>query len=178
MYPIYRWAITVDLGYHEETMQGSKMFKEVLSEEEETDFLQYAINGAVMEKDPWTVKIPDDTEDDGYRYDQISMNDLTIHVLDAELEYLGHDEWCLTWFQHYTFDKGQTDEEVLKSFGDFVYNYQNGAKRTQSTLMGAEDRWRWKGMSYPDGENAAGIETDPPCRCQYCKEAGVIRIGH
>jgi hypothetical protein len=38
--------------------------------------------------------------------------------------------------------------------------------------MGAEDRWRWYGGdSY---EN----KTDPPCRCNGCKKAGVIRINH
>jgi hypothetical protein len=39
-------------------------------------------------------------------------------------------------------------------------------------LMGAEDRWRWSGGdSY---EN----RTDPPCRCDGCKKAGVIRVDH
>ncbi len=40
--------------------------------------------------------------------------------------------------------------------------------------MGAEDRWRWKGREPNGGDD----ESDPPCRCKFCKKQGIIRIGH
>ena len=95
------------------------------------------------------------------------------------------EEWCLTWFQHFTFDIGQTDQEALDSFAAFLgrmgvelrwtsgeYHYE---KPGGYCAMGAEDRWRWCG-SGDDGSPDA--RTDPPCRCKHCKEQGVIRIGH
>jgi len=96
------------------------------------------------------------------------------------------EEWCLTWFAHYTFDIGQTDQETLNSFEEFVYrmkryNSKNGKMEQFSDgtsywnepycLMGAEDRWRWKGDPKID-------DSRPPCRCKFCKEKGVITIGH
>lgn len=77
------------------------------------------------------------------------------------------ETWCLTWFSHYTFDVGQTDEEALSSFASFVDRYRNEGYEGRC-LMGAEDMWRWKGAD----------DTDPPCRCEGCKEFGVIRINH
>ena len=91
-------------------------------------------------------------------------------------------------FQHETFDLGQTDEEALESFRKFVYrkqelNYKNGHQENDSVsgnnkpfhcLMGAEDRWRWKGTQEGNSEQP----TDAPCRCKHCKEQGMIRIGH
>ncbi len=178
-YPIYRWCITVEHDYGQEHYQGSTMFKAKPSEEEENDYLQEAIDNAVMGRDFITVAIEDETEDDGKRFERIPPQDMnTLHIVETELKYLGDDEWCLTWFSHYTFDTGQTDEEVLISFQHFVNRYEIDVKRTQTTLMGAEDRWRWKGMTYPDGKNAAGVEVDPPCRCEFCKKRGIIRIGH
>lgn len=83
-----------------------------------------------------------------------------------------HETWCLTWFQHWTFDTGQTDAEALESFDRFVSRMQN---EPECCLMGAEDRWRWTGNG-DDGDNH--VDTPPPCRCKHCKEQGVIRIGH
>lgn len=93
-----------------------------------------------------------------------------------------HEEWCCTWFSHWTFDDGQTDAEVLASFQEYVWRYadmQNyypgDAPEGYLCLMGAEDRWRWSG-SGEDGDNS--VNTDPPCRCKHCKAQGKIRIGH
>ncbi len=93
--------------------------------------------------------------------------------------------WWLTWFQHVTFDLGQSDQEVLQSFGRFVDRKEqinrregkmvDGFWQEPYCLMGAEDRYRWSGAE-PDGDNNSC--SDPPCRCKYCKEQGVIRIGH
>lgn len=107
----------------------------------------------------------------------------------GNMKFVRYETWCLQWFNHYTFDIGQTDQEVLESFERFVrrmekMNLQNGHqinspnydlpnwRETYHCLMGAEDRWRWYGGdSY---EN----RTKPPCRCEGCKQAGVIRINH
>ena len=103
-------------------------------------------------------------------------------------EYKENEVWVLTWFQHETFDVGQTDEEALESFQNYVDRvqannekiersmpedewYKNGYK----TLMGAEDRWRWRGAN----EKGEYSEDAPaPCRCKFCKEQGLLRIAH
>ncbi len=95
------------------------------------------------------------------------------------------EEWCLSWFEHWTFDVGQSDEEALASFQRFVdrtllVNRQegkvvNGIWTEPHCLMGAEDRWRWCGAE-SDGEQNS--RSDPPCRCKFCKQRGVIKIGH
>ena len=104
-------------------------------------------------------------------------SDLTITVV---LE--RHEEWCCTWFSHWTFDDGQTDAEALTSFQEYVWRYEHmqdyypgDPPEGYLCLMGAEDRWRWTG-SGEDGDN--NVNTDPPCRCKHCKAQGVIRIGH
>jgi len=95
--------------------------------------------------------------------------DVEFHVGPVEYE-----EWCLTWFCHQTFDIGQTDDEVLRSFSRFLarkgvhggdHEYGDG----KYCAMGAEDRWRWHGETHDD---------PPPCRCDGCKKAGMVRIGH
>lgn len=99
--------------------------------------------------------------------------------LKISVEFVREEEWCLQWFGHYTFDVGQTDAEVMKSFSDYVdriqeWNLRRALELGQChlheviPLMGAEESWRWK------GENNG----DPPCRCEGCKKNGVIRIVH
>lgn len=85
--------------------------------------------------------------------------------------------WWLSWFQHETFDVGLDDQEVLASFGRHCDREIIRAQREaqEPCLMGAEDRWRWSG-SEPGG--GLDCQSSPPCRCKFCKEAGVIRIGH
>jgi len=103
------------------------------------------------------------------------------------------ETWCGGWFSHHTFDTGQTDSEALASFKRFVWRMErlNDEETTYETftgsdgkehtiphapycLMGAEDRWRWCGSE----DGSPDKRTDPPCRCKFCKEQGVIRIGH
>lgn len=69
--------------------------------------------------------------------------------------------WCIVWFSHYTFDEGQSDKDVLESFERFV-------RKHSDALMGADERWRWKGF---EGGPA-------PCRCDGCKQTGRIFINH
>ena len=96
--------------------------------------------------------------------------------------FVRYETWCGSWFQHWTFDVGQSDKEALASFGRFVCRmtplcnrHRELPKDQQYCLMGAEDRRRWCG-SGEDGD--PNTRTNPPCRCRYCKEQGVIRIGH
>jgi len=100
-------------------------------------------------------------------------------------EYKEHETWVLTWFQHETFDVGQSDLEALDSFEQFVRRYermqgqdifyQKNYPEKYHCLMGAEDRYRWHGAE-PDGK--PDDHSPAPCRCKFCKEQGVIRIAH
>ena len=91
-----------------------------------------------------------------------------------------HETWCGTWFNHWTFDNGQTDEQVLVSFARFVDRMLPlcapplSIEAGEYCLMGAEDRSRWCGTKDGHTDN----QTPPPCRCEYCKAQGVVRIGH
>ncbi len=86
-----------------------------------------------------------------------------------------NESWCLSWFSHWTFDVGQTDEETITYFERYVSrmqlspNFETGIY-DRITIMGAEDRWRWKSGS----DEYEKI----PCRCKFCKEQGVLRIAH
>jgi len=103
--------------------------------------------------------------------------------IDVKITFKRMEEWCLHWFNHWTFDCGLSDAEILKSFRDYVwrmgrlnrelqkYLIQEDGSRfyyDEICLMGAEDEWRWKGAD----------DTPAPCRCKHCKEQGVVRINH
>ena len=94
--------------------------------------------------------------------------DKNIQLESMSISFVEKETWLLTWFCHVTIDDGQTDEEVLESFENFVSRKEE-LGRDVYCLMGAGDRWRWCG----ENENSPA-----PCRCQFCKEKGVIRIGH
>ena len=92
------------------------------------------------------------------------------------IEFVENETWCLGWFFHYTFDEGQSDDEALLSFASFVDRKMQLIRergREAYCLMGAEDMWRWCGK-----HNEDGTSTPAPCRCDGCKEQGIIRIGH
>ncbi|MCK4259664.1 MAG: hypothetical protein KAX49_11840 [Halanaerobiales bacterium] len=89
-----------------------------------------------------------------------------------EVKLLRYETWCLTWFSHWTFDDGRSDEEYLESFNSFVYRMQR-LPEGEYCLMGAEDRWRWKGMA-----DDSKTKTEAPCRCKFCNAKGIIRIDH
>lgn len=99
------------------------------------------------------------------------------------------ETWCMGWFDHWTFDISQSDEEALISFEQFlkrkgIENLNYGCdpyyehRQDGYPTMGAEDRWRWGGIKDPNGEDTSDNKTDPPCRCSGCKKNGVIRIVH
>ena len=134
-----------------------KMFKKEQSDEKLIFFIIEWWNGLVV-KEKLSKKNP-------------SIPVIKIKLIDREV-------WCKEWFQHYTFDIGQTNQEVLNSFQKYV-DRQIKALRIQkkdiSSLMGAEERWRWHGNE-PEGDSTT--RSEPPCRCKSCEEQGILRIAH
>lgn len=87
-----------------------------------------------------------------------------------------YSTWHMTWFCHETFRNGMTDQEALKSFEEYVSSKEDEIRRSELfhdlptvTLMGAEDRWRWRGETHDD---------PAPCQCEHCKKLDMIRINH
>jgi hypothetical protein len=93
------------------------------------------------------------------------------------INFEGWSVWWLTWFQHETFDVGLDDAAVLASFQRHCDREIQRAWEAgeEPCLMGAEDRWRWTG-SEPSGDPDSN--SPPPCRCEFCKRDGLVRIGH
>jgi hypothetical protein len=93
------------------------------------------------------------------------------------IKYLGRLEWCPAWFSHWTWDTGQSDEELMTSFREYVYKHTYFSEENSvingACLMGAKDIYRWRG-----GTDEDGTEHKAPCRCNGCKKAGVVRIQH
>lgn len=85
------------------------------------------------------------------------------------------DTWVEGWFSHWTYRMGRTDEEILSSFDNYVTRIEAANWRAkhrgeqERCLMGAEDRWRWRGSK--EGSPA-------PCRCEHCEKGGIARIDH
>ncbi len=109
--------------------------------------------------------------------------------LEIKINLYDYEEWCPTWFSHYILDNGQSDEEILKSFEEYVWriqrrNQDEGHMNVQGywqetyCLMGAEDRWRWRAATDNGDNNEDPDKYPPPCRCNGCKERGVIVINH
>ena len=94
-------------------------------------------------------------------------------LIKADIKFREYEVWLLTWFQHETFDIGQSNEEALRSFAKFVYRKERLGE-DKYCLMGAEDRWRWHGTE----DGTPNSKSEAPCRCKHCKEAGLIRIAH
>lgn len=104
-----------------------------------------------------------------------TINEVDNLILNGK--FVRYETWVLTWFQHETFDIGQTDNEALNSFEQYVRRHEHLPYKHPENicLMGAEDRWRWHGAE-PNGE--PNDHSPAPCRCKFCKEQGKIRIGH
>lgn len=153
-----RWIEGLPEGRVYNSTGFSKMFKEDQSQEQLDAFAK-----------DWWINYCDRNKEEN------------IELVELEAKYKEHEEWVLGWFNHETFDVGQSDAEVLQSFEEFVrrYEYQQDEElftprlKNYHCLMGAEDRWRWYGTRDADGNN-----TPAPCRCIHCKDQGVIRIAH
>ena len=141
------WKIDLPINRFRNSTSGSKMFKEEPSQEELDKFI----------KDWWDKYSKSD-----------KLKDLNVELETLNIEYKEHESWIIEWFGHKTFDVGLTDDEVLSSFERFVRRKEELGE-DKYCLMGANDRWRWKGETE---------EHSPPCRCKHCKDQGVVRISH
>ena len=148
-----------------------KMFKE---DQNLDDLKKWAQDTFIDWTEKNNKKYQDKEEDRKYLWKNIEG--LTIEIKDPKYE-----SWSCTWFCHETFDVGQTDNEALNSFEQYVRRYEHMQRDFEKwskhpdyiCLMGAEDRYRWCGYQDQDGGR-----TMAPCRCNGCKEAGMLRINH
>lgn len=84
-------------------------------------------------------------------------------LIKIKTRYIGMFGWCLGWFNHWTFVKERSDEELLESFRKHVNGFEGLHKIEEPwCLMGAEDRGRWKG----------------PCHCVHCQDENKTRMDH
>jgi len=86
--------------------------------------------------------------------------------LNIDVHFVRWSAWCPGWFSHWTYDTFVDEGDIRDSFHDYVAfqmdeNYRNG-KDHGYDLMGADEFRRWSG----------------PCRCEHCRERGVVRIDH
>jgi hypothetical protein len=93
----------------------------------------------------------------------------------CKCKYIEDETWVLQWFNHFTLNKFNNDNEAIKSFEQFVdrkteLNLQNGhyrddmnsnSKEPYYCLMGAEDRYRWE-----------------VCHCEHCQKGDWTIINH
>ena len=83
-------------------------------------------------------------------------------LLELGIEFYEYESWCISWFNHYTFNIELTDEEIKRSFHAFVQRKLPDHNREKYCLMGADDTWRWS----------------EPCRCKHCVKLGKVTINH
>lgn len=145
-------------------MFNSTSFHRMYKEEQDIEALKYEI------EHEWLPKHFDAKSVEKYSLPHLPIINPQPHEI--SVKFLRYETWCLEWFCHWTFDDGRSDEEYLASFERFVRRMEQ-LPEGEYCLMGAEDRWRWRGTT-DDGRG----ETKPPCRCAGCKEAGVVRINH
>ena len=135
-----------------------------------------------MSKEPITIEQLYVEKDKVFEEFCAKNNYQNVSDVKKDIYFIRNETWCSTWFCHYRFDLGETDEQILVSFDRYVdrmqclnekLRYEQGTNQYDTPkggvcLMGAEDRWRWRGEN--DGP--------APCRCDGCKKYGVIRINH
>ena len=160
-YPIYRFWVKFSDNDH--SVGNSRMFRELLTDEQAEQQLQEFIDHNL------------DAEREGVK-GKYRIRDLGLDIVDKGWRFVSEDTWCLRWFNHYTFNVHLSDADLLASFQDYVNRhraeqpgtYESVEKHRERVgndwvcLMGAEDRWRWKG----------------PCRCEHCTARGVVSIDH
>jgi hypothetical protein len=98
-----------------------------------------------------------------------------VEFINCECKYVEDETWVLQWFNHFTLNKFDNDNDVITSFEHFVdrkteFNNKNGHynnemnmnnKNPHYCLMGAEDSWRWK-----------------VCHCEHCQKGDWTIINH
>lgn len=115
---------------------------------------------------------------------------LNKNSLRLTVKFKGMQPWYLTWFCHETWDDGRSDAEFMQSFRQWIYYCEDenmravgdpggsgypGGDPAPHFLMGAEDRWRWRGSKEHVNEHG---ENKLPCRCDGCKKTGKVRVNH
>lgn len=156
----------------------------------DNDWIDNGFNTKVMYKEPQSI---DELERTISNYImKMESKYYEVHpVIDYSYKLDKYETWCLTWFSHYTFDVGQTDDEVLQSFEDYVRRYEDMQgiytdevlkNSSYECLMGAEDRWRWCSRDRDEFGKIIDYDSEPhyevPCRCSVCTKAGIISIDH
>ena len=98
------------------------------------------------------------------REGEYRIRDLGLEITEESWCFIREDTWLCIWFSHSTLNTHLTDDELLRSFEQYVCRHEGKSFEQDDfvCLMGAEDRWRWKG----------------PCRCEHCVAQGVVRIDH
>lgn len=159
LYPIYLFYIEWIEGFKhehkpdipEDRIRNSTSFRKIFKTNQSNEQLQQYADDYVI-----TLKL-----DSKYK----NISDVKIHF-----EFIENESWVLTWFSHETFDHGQSDEQAIESFKEFIDRKLLKDNLNPGILMGAEDDWRWRSGS----EEYDNI----PCRCQHCKKDGKLRIAH
>lgn len=130
-------------------------------------------------EDPGKAEVERTMRDEWWpKYVEAKLADKHVSAPEITAELKWRESWCLTWFQHWTFDDGRTDAEFRQSFEAYVRRHEREQDWVSAggdppegyiCLMGAEDRWRWTGET---------DKSEPPCRCEHCRAQGVVRISH
>lgn len=159
-------------------------------ETDKDDWIDNGINTKIMYKEPRSIDELERTVSDFIM--KMEQKYYKVHpVVDYSYKLSKYETWCLRWFSHYTFDVGQTDDEVLQSFEDYVCRYEDMQgiftdkalkNPNYECLMGAEDRWRWCSHDRNEYGEIIDLYSKPhygvPCRCESCTKAGIISIDH
>lgn len=175
LYPIY--SFTMQFKY---------------KDEENLDWKDSSFTKLIMYKDEKNDEFLDSIISDFI--DKLSLTYKEIHPVSSyEHSLLRYETWCCEWFNHYTYDVGQSDYDVIDSFEMYVRRHEHMQNipfdimkkyiknHEYVCLMGAEDRYRWG--HYQKDENGKVNDSSNfiygvPCRCSKCQSAGVIRIDH
>lgn len=162
-------------------------------ESEDEDWIKDSMSLSIMFRE----RQDEDTLNDIARRNADNLNNKYKYVGQAaiwSIKLLKFDNWCCSWFSHYTFDNGQTDNEIYSSFEGYVRRYEHmqgvydpgllnefrESPYGYQCLMGAEDRYRWGHWERDeDGKMTDSPNFLPgPCRCDACRKRGVITIDH
>ena len=125
----------------------------------------------------------DDADENRKKNSRGSISGVT--DLDVSVNLKGWESWNLSWFTHETpIIPTMSDQDYLDSFERYVQRHEDyqdidfdrqkemrdsGEIPFYTSLMGAEDRWRWRG---------ATEDSTAPCRCENCIKSGFVRISH
>lgn len=204
-YPIYKFSAVVrdhvdGSTNPEQTMSGERMFPAEPTESELLEHLRKYGDAIINKRSSWTIDFGEGMEP---RFVEMTPAEAKLEIVTLSVSTPILESWVLGWFSHSTIDEGQDDEYFIQSFSEYVarvqiFNREHGEMvafkdgtghywTEPICLMGAEDRWRWHSLVYPDDFNPKdrdeykriGRDRDHlPCRCRFCKEQGIVQINH